>query len=74
MKNSCETKKTFTRGEMLKHTDVNKLHNSEVPENDGLQDDDVWAIKLCKQIPKSKKILRSVWAYRIKQHPDGTIK
>ena len=67
-------KTTFSRGEMLKHNDVTKFHTSEVPEIDGLQNNDVWEIKLRQQIPKCKKILRSVWAHRIKQRPDGTIK
>ena len=43
-------KSTFSRGEMLKHKDVTKFHNSEVPEIDHLQDNEVWEIKLCNHI------------------------
>ena len=65
---------TFTRGELLKNKRVDKFHDSEVPEINELQDYNIWGIMLRKRIPKCKKILRSVWAYRIKQNPDGTIK
>ena len=50
---------TFTRGELLKNKRVDKFHDSEVPEINGLQDNDVCEIKLRKQILKCKKILRS---------------
>ena len=65
---------TFTRGELLKNKRVDKFHDSEVPEINELQDYNIWGIMLRKRLHKCKKILRSVWAYRIKQNPDGTIK
>ena len=63
----------LTRSKMLKTDDKDDFRNSEVPGIRGLEEADVFEFKPTKTKPSDVKLLGSIWSYRRKRRPDGTL-
>ena len=63
----------LTQGQMLKVPDAPEFKKAQEPEIAGLEDLGVFGYQRKSTVPKGTKILRSVWTYRRKRRPDGTL-
>ena len=63
----------LTQGQMIKVSDAAEFKKAQEPEIEGLGDRGVFGYQRKSTVPKGTTILRSVWTYRRKRRPDGTL-
>ena len=63
----------LTQSQMLRGEDSKHFVSSQRDEIDGLQGAHIFAYKKRSTLPEGASILNSIWSYRRKRHPDGTL-
>jgi hypothetical protein len=64
---------TLSQSQMLHDNDKAKFVTAQIPEIRGLQDLDVFKKQKMSQKPKGARLLSSIWSYKRKRSPIGTI-
>jgi len=64
---------TLTQSQMLKAFDNDKFVDSQVPEIEGLAEAEVFEYLPMEDKPHGTRLLNSIWSYRCKCRPDGSL-
>jgi hypothetical protein len=63
----------LSQSQMLKADDKDDFVSAQAGEIDGLHDAKVFGYHLRSEFPAEAKVLNSIWSYRRKRRPDGTL-
>ena len=70
---SVASNKTFTYKQAMHEKDYHKFVKAMIKEVDDHENRNHWSIMHCCDMPVDAKIIMSIWSFKHKQYPDGSL-
>jgi hypothetical protein len=71
---SIASNKTFTYKQAMREKNYHKFIKAMIKEVDDHENRNHWTIMRCSDVPVDSKTIMSIWSFKCKRYPDGSLK